>query len=44
MPATAQPAVEHTFSFDGLGQPDGVYTIVVTAAGTNGTSVTLQTQ
>ena len=33
MPATAQPPGEHTLSFDGLGQPDGVYTIVVTAVG-----------
>jgi hypothetical protein len=43
MPATTQPAGEHTLSFDGLGQPDGVYTIVVTATGTDGTPVTLQT-
>ena len=27
----SQPAGEHTFDFDGLGQPDGVYTIVLSA-------------
>ncbi len=41
-PATAQPPGEHTLSFDGLGQPDGVYTIVVTAVGADGVSVTRQ--
>ena len=27
-----QPAGEHTITFDGLGQPDGVYTVVLTAS------------
>jgi hypothetical protein len=42
MPATAQSAGEHTLSFDGLGQPDGVYTIVVTAVGADGVPVIRQ--
>ncbi len=32
-------AGEHSFTFDGLGQPDGVYTIVVTAVDAVGVSV-----
>jgi hypothetical protein len=34
----------HTLVFDGLGQPDGLYTIVLTATGTDGLSVTQQVQ
>ena len=34
----------HTLTFDGLGQPDGVYTIVITAAGSSGLSVSQQVQ
>ena len=44
LPATSQAAGEHTLAFDGLGQPDGVYTVVITAVDTNGTSVTQQVQ
>ena len=32
-------AGEHSFTFDGLGQPDGIYTIVVTAIDAAGVSV-----
>ena len=35
-------AGEHSFTFDGLGQPDGIYTIVVTAVDALGVSVTSQ--
>src|SRR5262249_32788229 len=35
---------DHTPDFDGLGQPDGIYTIVLTAVDTVGTSVTGQVQ
>jgi hypothetical protein len=34
----------HTLRFDGLGQPDGLYTVVITATGTDGLSVTQQLQ
>ena len=44
LPATSQAAGEHTLTFDGLGQPDGVYTVVITAVDTNGTSVAQQVQ
>ena len=37
-------AGEHSFTFDGLGQPDGVYTIVITAVDATGVSVTSQLQ
>ena len=37
-------AGEHTLIFDGLGQPDGVYTIVLTAIGAAGIPVTAQLQ
>jgi N-acetylmuramoyl-L-alanine amidase/FlgD Ig-like domain len=33
---------EHSFTFDGLGQPDGIYTIVVTAVDPLGVSVASQ--
>ena len=39
-PRRASPAGEHTLTFDGLGQPDGVYTIVLTAVDATGISVT----
>ncbi|RDI74073.1 N-acetylmuramoyl-L-alanine amidase [Gaiella occulta] len=42
-PAAPQPPGEHALVFDGLGQPDGVYTIAVTAIGADGTVVTQQT-
>ena len=35
-------AGEHSFTFDGLGQPDGIYTLVVTAVDALGVSVTSQ--
>ena len=35
-------AGEHSFSFDGLGQPDGIYTIVVSAIDAAGISVSSQ--
>ena len=35
-------AGEHSFTFDGLGQPDGIYTIVVTAVDAVGVSVSSQ--
>jgi len=34
----------HSLLFDGLGQPDGLYTIVITAVGADGLSVTQQLQ
>jgi hypothetical protein len=34
----------HSLLFDGLGQPDGLYTIVLTATGADGLSVTQQLQ
>jgi hypothetical protein len=37
---TRAAAGEHTLIFDGLGLPDGAYTIVVTAIGDDGTRVT----
>ena len=37
-------AGEHALTFDGLGQPDGVYTIVLTAIDAAGISVTSQLQ
>ena len=38
--AGARRGREHTLTFDGLGQPDGVYTIVLTAVDATGISVT----
>ena len=43
-PPARQPAGEHTLTFDGLGQPDGVYTVVLTATGANGVPITQQLQ
>ena len=40
--STRLAAGGHTLSFDGLGQPDGVYTVVLTAVGSTGTSVSQQ--
>jgi len=42
LPSTKLAAGEHTLSFDGLGQPDGVYTVVLTATDSAGTSVSQQ--
>ncbi len=42
--STRVVAGEHTLSFDGLGQPDGVYTVVLTAADAAGVSVSRQVQ
>jgi hypothetical protein len=39
MPATQQPPGEHVLSFDGLGLPDGAYTIRITATGGRGAVV-----
>ena len=44
LPATRLPAGEHTLAFDGLGQPDGVYTVVLTAVDSGGVSVSQQVQ
>ena len=44
LPSTQLPAGEQAFSFDGLGQPDGVYTVVLTAVGSGGISVSQQLQ
>jgi len=44
LPSTRQAAGEHALSFDGLGQPDGLYTVVVTAADPAGISVSQQLQ
>ena len=44
LPATRVTAGEHSFAFDGLGQPDGAYTIVLSAIDTAGSSVTRQLQ
>ena len=44
VPPTHLAAGDHAFSFDGLGQPDGVYTIVVTAIDARGVAVTEQQQ
>jgi hypothetical protein len=40
LPSTRVAAGEHAFTFDGLGQPDGVYTVVLTATDAVGLSVT----
>ncbi|MSO95047.1 MAG: hypothetical protein EXQ81_04540 [Thermoleophilia bacterium] len=44
VPPTRLPAGEHTFSFDGSGQPDGVYGIVVRATDARGFVVMEQLQ
>ena len=44
LPPTRLAAGEHTLTFDGLGQPDGVYTIVLAAADPAGGSVSEQVQ
>ena len=44
LPATRQTAGEHTLTFDGLGQPDGVYTVIVSAVSAAGVSVSQQLQ
>jgi hypothetical protein len=44
IPATRLPAGPHTITFDGLGQPDGIYTAVLTAVDAGGTSVSEQLQ
>lgn len=44
LPPTRLSAGEHTLTFDGLGQPDGVYTIVLAAVGSAGLSVSQQLQ
>ena len=42
VPATRQPSGTHTFTFDGLGQPDGVYRIALTAIDPLGAVVTAE--
>ncbi len=44
LPLTRQAAGEHTLTFDGLGQPDGVYTLLVTATADSGAQVSQQVQ
>jgi len=44
LPSTRLAAGEHTLSFDGLGQPDGLYTVVVSATDPAGISVSQQLQ
>lgn len=44
LPATRQLAGAHTVVFDGLGQPDGAYTVVLTAVESGGISVSQQLQ
>ena len=44
LPGALQPAGPQTVGFDGLGQPDGVYTVVVTAADSAGDLVSQQLQ
>ncbi len=44
LPTTLLAPGVHTLTFDGAGQPDGVYTIVVTATGTGGVTVSQQAQ
>jgi hypothetical protein len=43
-PATRLAAGAHTVVFDGLGQPDGLYTIAIVATGAGGLSVTQQVE
>lgn len=43
-PAARQPAGGHTVAFDGLGQPDGNYTIAIVATSATGVQVTQQLQ
>jgi hypothetical protein len=43
-PPARQVAGTHTLVFDGLGLPDGVYTVVLTAVGPDGTTVSRQVQ
>ncbi len=42
VPATRMAAGAHTVGFDGLGSPDGRYTVVIGATGLDGVSVTQQ--
>jgi hypothetical protein len=42
LPGALQGAGEHTLAFDGLGLPDGAYTVVITAADSAGTTVSQQ--
>ena len=44
LPSTQLAAGEHALSFDGLGQPDGVYTVAVTVVDSAGISVSQQLQ
>jgi hypothetical protein len=44
LPPTPLSAGVHTLTFDGLGQPDGVYTVVLAAVDSAGTSVSQQLQ
>jgi len=44
LPSARVAAGEHTFTFDGLGQADGIYTIVLTATDAAGISVTRELQ
>lgn len=44
LPGTRVAPGDHTFTFDGLGQPDGLYTIVLSAVDAAGLSVTRELQ
>jgi N-acetylmuramoyl-L-alanine amidase len=44
LPATPQAAGSHTVTFDGLGQPDGVYRVALTAIDSRGTVATAEVE
>jgi hypothetical protein len=44
LPATPQAAGSHTVTFDGLGQPDGVYRVAITAIDSRGAVATAEVE
>jgi len=44
IPATRQTAGQHAFTFDGLGQPDGVYRVALTATDSRGAVATAEVE
>jgi hypothetical protein len=44
LPATPRAAGSHTMTFDGLGQPDGVYRVTITAIDSRGTVATAEAE